>query len=74
MAVTESVLSAGVAVKLNAAVTPRGGMATRSVSLGKVASEADADKVMDVVGALSPVLSLSPVRVERTVVTLLEAE
>ena len=74
MAVTESVLREGVAVKLNAGVNPSGGMAVRSVSLGKVVNGADADKVFDVVDALTPVLSLSPVRVERTVVTLLEAE
>jgi hypothetical protein len=74
MAATESVLRSGVNVKLNAGITPSGGIATRSVSLGKITDAADATKIMDVVDALSPVLSLAPVRVERTKVTLIEAE
>ncbi|GHV36904.1 hypothetical protein FACS1894187_12390 [Synergistales bacterium] len=43
------------------------------MSLGKVTSDADATKVMSVVSALTPVLSLNPVRVERTVVTAIDA-
>ncbi|GHV34370.1 hypothetical protein FACS1894187_04800 [Synergistales bacterium] len=74
MAVIENVLRAGINVKLNAGTSPSGGMIVRSVSLGKVIDGADADKVMNVAGALSPVLNLPPVYVERTRVTRLEVE
>ncbi|GHV48025.1 hypothetical protein FACS1894204_11990 [Synergistales bacterium] len=74
MPVTESVLRSGVSVKLNAGAAPSGGMKVVGVSLGKVTSDADKDKIMSVISALTPVLSLNPVRVERTTVTMIDAE
>ena len=69
----ESAYKSSVSVKLNAGTRPgSGGMIVKSCSLGKVVQGADKDKIMNVVGALLPVLDHSLVRVERTEVTILE--
>ena len=69
----ESALRSSVSLKLNAGAREgTGGMIVKSCSLGKVVHGADADKVMNVVGALTPVLEHSLFRVERTEVTILE--
>ena len=73
MAAIESAYKSSVSVKLNAGVNPStGGVITKSCSLGNVAQGADADMVMDVVGALLPVLSYPLISVRRTEVTTLE--
>lgn len=74
MPIVESTLRTGISAKLNAGLNPSGGMKVVGVSLGKVVDTADATKAFAVVEALAPCLTLSPVRVERTRVTLLEAE
>ena len=74
MPIVESVLRASIAVKLNAGVNPSGGMKVTSISLGKVVDGADAAKAFSIVEALAPCITLPPVRVERTRVTLLESE
>jgi hypothetical protein len=69
----ESAYKSAVAVKLDAGTNPATGtMIVKSCSLGKVAQGADKDKIMNVVGALLPVLEHSLVRVERTEVSVLE--
>ena len=74
MPVIEREHRSSVSVKLNAGVNPTsGGMIVQSCSLGKVVQGADAEKVMNVVGALLPVLKHPLARVMRTEVTVLEA-
>ena len=69
----ESAYKSSVAVKLNAGESPTTwNMVGRCCSFGKVVQGADKDKIMNVVGALLPVLDHSMVRVERTEVTILE--
>ena len=69
----ESALSSRINLKLNAGVRQgTGGMIVRTMSLGKVVSQADAAKVMSVIGALVPVLSVPLFRIERQEVTVLE--
>jgi hypothetical protein len=73
MAITERAYKSSVALKLDAGTSPdNGSMIVRSCSLGKVAQGADKDKIMDVVGALLPVLEYPLAHVERTEVTVLE--
>jgi hypothetical protein len=73
MAVVENAYRSGVSVKLNGGTNPvTGGMIVKSCSLGKVVRGADKDRIMSVVGALGAVLTLTPARVERTEVTVLE--
>jgi hypothetical protein len=73
MATVENAYKSGVSVKLNGGVNPVSGrMIVKSCSLGKVAHGADKDGIMNVVGALAPVLDYGLVRVERTEVTVLE--
>jgi hypothetical protein len=70
---TESAYKSSVAVKLNAGMSPgTGNMIVKSCSLGKIAQGADKEKIMNVVGALLPVLEHSLVRVERTEISVLE--
>ncbi|MDR2137640.1 MAG: hypothetical protein LBO68_05055 [Synergistaceae bacterium] len=69
----ESTYKSSVAVKLDAGTSPvTGNMIVKSCALGKVAHGADKDKIMNVVGALLPVLEHSLLRVERTEVSVLE--
>jgi hypothetical protein len=73
MAVTENAYRSSVSVKLNGGVNAvSGNTLVKSCSLGKLERGADGDKIMNVVGALLPVLDYPLVRVERTEVTLLE--
>jgi hypothetical protein len=73
MAVVENAYRSGVSVKLNGGLSPvSGGMVVKSFSLGKVVQGADGDRIMNVVGALAPVLEYGLARVERTEVTVLE--
>ncbi|MDR1623331.1 MAG: DUF1659 domain-containing protein [Synergistaceae bacterium] len=70
---TERPYKSTVAVKLDAGVNSvTGNMIVKSCSLGKIAQDADKDKVMDVVGALIPVLDYPLAHVERTEVSILE--
>ena len=69
----ENAHRSSVSLKLNAGSRPATGtMIVKSCSLGKVTHEADKDKIMNVVGALMPVLEHPMFRVERTEVTILE--
>ena len=69
----ENALRSAISLKMNAGTREgTGGMIVRTVSLGKVMSQADAAKVLSVVGALAPVLSVPLFRVERQEVTVLE--
>ena len=73
MAVIESAYKSSVSVKLNAGVNPStGGMIVKSCPLGNLIRNADKEKVMNVVGALLPVLSYPLSSVRRTEVTTLE--
>ena len=73
MAVVENAYRSGVSVKLNGGVSPvSGGTIVKSFSLGKIVRGADKDRIMNVVGALAPVLDYGLARVERTEVTVLE--
>ena len=54
---------------MNAGTRQDGGMIVRSISLGKVNHNADAEKIMSVVDALAPVLDAPLFRVERREVT-----
>ena len=72
MAVTETTKRSAVSVKLDAGTNPSTGNAVvRSCSLGSVKLGADAQKVMNVVDLLAPVLEHTPIRVERTEVSLI---
>jgi hypothetical protein len=69
----ESSYKSVVNVKLDAGTSPvTGNMIMRSASLGRVKEKADANKIMNVVGALIPCLAYGYVRVERTEVTAIE--
>ena len=69
----ENAHRSSVSLKLNTGVKEStGGMIVKSCSLGKVIRDADAGKIMSVVGALVPVLEHPLFRVERTEVTILE--
>ena len=69
----ENVLRSAVSVKLNAGTREStGSMIVKNCSLGKVIHGADAEKIMAIVGALTPVLVHPLFRVERTAVTILE--
>ena len=69
----ENAHRSSVSLKLNAGIREStGGMIVRSCSLGRVVYGADVNKVMNVVGALAPVLEHPLFRVERTQVTILE--
>ena len=69
----ESALRSSITLRLNTGLRPGGvGMITKSCSLGRVMANADASKVMSVIGALIPVLVHPLYRVERTEVTVLE--
>ena len=71
--VTESAHRSSVSLRLNTGTRPgTGAMIVRNCSLGRVVAGADKDKIMDVVGALLPVLEHPMFRVERTEVTILE--
>ena len=73
MAVVENGYRSSVSLKLNGGASPvTGTMLVKSCSLGKVVRNADAEKIMGVVGALAPLLVHPVVRVERTEVTTLE--
>jgi len=70
----ENPLRSAVTLKLNAGARPgTGTMITKNVSLGRITENADKDKIMTIVAALTPCLALPVVRVERTEVTTLEA-
>ena len=70
----ESALSSRINLKLNAGTRQSTGtMIVRTIQLGKVNSMADAEKVMSVIGALAPVLSVPVFRIERQEITVLEA-
>ena len=72
MAVIETTKRSAISVKLDAGTNPNTGAAiVRSCSLGSIVENADAQKVMNVVNLLGPVLEYTPIRVERTKVTLL---
>jgi hypothetical protein len=74
MAAVENAYKSGVSVKLNGGTNPAtGSMIVKSCSLGKIVQGADKDRIMNVVGALTPVLDYGLARVERTEVTVLEA-
>jgi hypothetical protein len=69
----ESAYKSSIAVKLDAGTNPAtGNMIVKSCPLRKVVQGADKEKVMNIVGALLPVLEHSLVRVERTEVSVLE--
>ena len=73
MAVTETLTRSSVSLKLNAGLSPStGNMLTQSCSLGKIAGDADAEKILIVAEKLAPLLSNPLVRVERTAVSILE--
>ena len=69
----ENAHSSAVTLKVNAGVRQStGGMIVKSVSLGKIMSGANKDKIMSVVGALLPVLEHPMFRVERRITTIIE--
>ena len=70
----ESVLRSAVSLKLNTGTRPGTcSMIVRTLSLGKVVPDCDAEKVMNTIGALIPVLKHPLLRVERTEVTQIES-
>ncbi|NLL37688.1 MAG: DUF1659 domain-containing protein [Fretibacterium sp.] len=69
---TETVKRSAVSLKLAAGVNEAGRTIVKSCSMGKVAPNADADKIMLVATSLGPVLAYPVTRVERTNVTLIE--
>ena len=69
----ENAHSSKVTLKLNAGVrASTGGMIVKSISIGKITHGADVNKIMNVVGALAPVLLHPMFRVERQETTILE--
>jgi len=69
---TEHMQSSTVNLRLNVGANDRGGMIIRAVSLGRLWGDADAAKILGVVGALLPVLEFPMFRVERRTTTVIE--
>ena len=73
MAVIERARRSRIFMRLNGGTNPTsGGVITVSVSLGNVIANANGEKVMNVVGALIPVIRHTLQRVERIETTTLE--
>jgi len=69
----EFALNTGVYLRLNAGTHGSGAVIVRSVQLGRVANGAPAAKLLPITDALADVLEFPVIRVERRVITQIEA-
>jgi len=68
----ENPLRSGISLKLNAGSRDNGTMIIKGVSLGAMMRGAEPAKIMDVVGALAPILEFPLYRVERSEISTVE--